>query len=1576
MQRKVLRMNDKRSKAWQWLRRGAAGILSLMLVFSLIQPGLASADETYICGKEAHAHTDACYEIKTETKTVEVLSCDPVTEAYADAEGETADFVVHTHADNCYEDETLVCDLDEVEVHTHEDACYETAKELQCTPEAAEGHEHTDGCYQKLICDEEEIILHTHAEACYITAQAEDGTEIAQLNCDETVLVAHEHTANCYTEETEEVEVKTLTCTVAEHAHDDSCKAKGPTAAETYEQKLADLENRVKALDVEAADFATKWDALFAEMDAIEKQLGADKGAGIITPEEYSTLFAKLDSVLNLLFENMPTGDGDGGQKERGTYAKGDPFDSEMDYNMYKYVSDKNGGLRENESKLTAYINNSFGGIPVMQESVSLSYSDVILGLKSAESVTVNIPSGIGTDASGVDGSEDSEFWSGVSAVNAKGENKDDIINGGYYVVYKDIGNRGNINLKVSVEDYQTINEITTDPKIALRLLDGKPGVSCLHIAWVRLKYEFFTEDQGTAKPVAVKGNTTYYDVDGSQFVHLNPVSDDSSCEGIYVPDISAIVTGSGHTESQLYIGNFDGENGYSTPGVAVFERLNYVDNDMKAASPYAFTEIFDTGDDGIMYRTFGFMQNVSLSTDDDAPDYKKTTDIEIDGVQKYHSDDWAGGLIWHDALPVNARQGKLKIEKKVENGDTAKAFQFDVELSYSMTGTFGDVTFADGKASFTLKDGQSKTIEGLYESTSVTITENTYADYDTSVSDSEKDESESARTYTKYLVVDDDTPSTTKDDVTTYDFGTVTFTNTRKTGKLTIEKVWAGNAVPAENPTPAFKVFVNDNEVAAESDGTYKINYGDTVKIEEVTTGVANYDVTWAVTGDNNTAIESTPATDGKSIEFVFGNNANVTVKCTNTQKGVLSITKELDTTNGALPEGYNPDFILNVKIGTTALPTGTPYTVSPVTAPDDGKRTVTTAGQIVLKAGQTAVIEQLPIGATYEVTEADASRIGFAVEYTNGTGTVTTDTAVTVKNKVSKTTVTIPISKLLLNHDKSAEGHPYYFAMYPQFYETMIAGPLPVTVKGNENSAQASFTLDYDTSDLLVNGEMESSRPFVYEIYEITEDGKAVSNTGVGALADSFAITQRQNVTVTLTGTTNGLAAKVESGGVTVTEENPVIFKNILLTDLTIQKQMEKDSVDIDGTYYMTVELASPHFKAGMVLDLGYKETGATQNKTYKVSSAEESAKKVILENIPVKVGEANAVTIKGIPYGSTYKITETSGYGYTVVEPEKDTGTVGNGTVATVTNAEMPAVTEKIKVKKSLPNSDGGKYSYKFALTEVELKDGVLVESANKSNNQIKKVEFKGKEGEVSFDALTYKTSDLLNVDAVNNTKQKVFYYRITEIPAEDELVMSIDETEYIVKVLLTAGTHTLDAKIVGVEQDGKDLDDLNAITFNNTLLGSLTVNKRVVGGDKDHAFKFTMTVDKAISGDYYAEVNGKETTFTIKNGVADFWLCHKDEITIYGLPHGLEVEIYEHAGDYYPYHKVDSQRIYAGRAVKTVFDSAGTTVKYTNYADEDMLPQTGQLKWPILVLGVLGAGFLGFGVLTKKRKRNGK
>ncbi len=63
------------------------------------------------------------------------------------------------------------------------------------------------------------------------------------------------------------------------------------------------------------------------------------------------------------------------------------------------------------------------------------------------------------------------------------------------------------------------------------------------------------------------------------------------------------------------------------------------------------------------------------------------------------------------------AEHGNLSVAKTVagNNGDTSKAFNFTVTLGDTgINGTFGEMTFADGVATFVLKHGESKTAVGL----------------------------------------------------------------------------------------------------------------------------------------------------------------------------------------------------------------------------------------------------------------------------------------------------------------------------------------------------------------------------------------------------------------------------------------------------------------------------------------------------------------------------------------------------------------------------------------------------------------------------------------------------------------------------------------------------------------------------------------------------------------------------------------------------------------------------------------------------------------------------------------------
>lgn len=73
------------------------------------------------------------------------------------------------------------------------------------------------------------------------------------------------------------------------------------------------------------------------------------------------------------------------------------------------------------------------------------------------------------------------------------------------------------------------------------------------------------------------------------------------------------------------------------------------------------------------------------------------------------------------------ATHGNLSVAKTVagNNGDTSKAFSFTVTLGDTeINGTFGEVTFADGVATFILKHGESKTAVGLPAGITYTVTE------------------------------------------------------------------------------------------------------------------------------------------------------------------------------------------------------------------------------------------------------------------------------------------------------------------------------------------------------------------------------------------------------------------------------------------------------------------------------------------------------------------------------------------------------------------------------------------------------------------------------------------------------------------------------------------------------------------------------------------------------------------------------------------------------------------------------------------------------------------------------------
>ncbi len=87
-------------------------------------------------------------------------------------------------------------------------------------------------------------------------------------------------------------------------------------------------------------------------------------------------------------------------------------------------------------------------------------------------------------------------------------------------------------------------------------------------------------------------------------------------------------------------------------------------------------------------------------------------------------------------------REGSLTVKKTVVGGDSQREFGFTVALADGdgepVSGIFGKdehaVTFTDGKATFTLKDGEEKTVAGLPVGAHYTVTEDAAEGYTTTV--------------------------------------------------------------------------------------------------------------------------------------------------------------------------------------------------------------------------------------------------------------------------------------------------------------------------------------------------------------------------------------------------------------------------------------------------------------------------------------------------------------------------------------------------------------------------------------------------------------------------------------------------------------------------------------------------------------------------------------------------------------------------------------------------------------------------------------------------------------------------
>ena len=435
---------------------------------------------------------------------------------------------------------------------------------------------------------------------------------------------------------------------------------------------------------------------------------------------------------------------------------------------------------------------------------------------------------------------------------------------------------------------------------------------------------------------------------------------------------------------------------------------------------------------------------------------------------------------------------------------------------------------------------------------------------------------------------------------------------------------------------------------------GTITVDGNTSTKVENITIGSDSF------TGSDSTVKD---ASDGSTL-FHFNNQV------TFNKVGNLEISKVLEKApTSETSASKNFDFI--VTLSGENVPVGTEYEING----ESGTKKVTTAGIITVPAGKKAVLSNVIAGTSFTVKEESVD--GYEVSYTGSTGVkvedgiasgkiaVGTSVNVTATNKENYIQVDIPVTKNISNTDGTA--YEFNFSLVQVTDESgnteTTKGTTQnknITVDSN-GTGEATFTLYYLEKDITSG----SQKTYYYKIKEVPD-----ANLEESVKFDDTAYV----VGVTVSRDDSGIQAQkkfYKNGSELTGAAASVIFNNTLLSELSITKEVA--GLPKDGQKFsFTVELK----QNGRPLtgEFTAARTGKSDEEAVEFGSDGKAC-------IELEAGET--LTIKKIPYGTVWKVTETSTTGYEVkyeVENSDETtgsaasGTLGKANAVTFTNKQL--------------------------------------------------------------------------------------------------------------------------------------------------------------------------------------------------------------------------------------------------------------------------------------------------------------
>ncbi len=851
-------------------------------------------------------------------------------------------------------------------------------------------------------------------------------------------------------------------------------------------------------------------------------------------------------------------------------------------------------------------------------------------------------------------------------------------------------------------------------------------------------------------------------------------------------------------------------------------------------------------------YVTIDYIPADAKYTVAETADAKYDTTITVNGTAKKA----AGGNIAANAtqnvkFTNKFKTGDLKVTKVLDGNATSPndSFNFKVELSdKTITGTYGDMSFEKGVATFNLTGGTSKTAKDLPENVTYTVTETNSG---------------------KYALTGK-----------TGDTGTIAyqqtqeakFTNTYNTGSLKVSKTVTGNSGDRAKYFN-FTVTLDDVTVNGEYGdmtfingvATFALKDGESKTASGLKTGIG-YTVTEEADGIHTTTKSGDTGTINTKLqeaEFI-NNHSTGSLKVTKTIVSNSTIDKSAEFTftvtlsdkaiNGTyggmtFTEGV-ATFTLKHGESKTAsgIEPGVAYTVAESNA---GKYTVTSTGEtgvIVGEETQTAaftntyntgglaVSKTISSNSPIDVNEAFHFVVTLSDNTVNGTyGEMTftngvaefdlkhgeTKTATDIHPGTSYTVIETNPGKYTVTSTGEAGTIVAKDVQKADFVNTYNTGALTVskTVAGNSGDTEMDFEFRVVLSDTAVNGTYgkgESAIEFKNGVAEFTlKDGQSKTATDL-----------HPGITYEVTELNPGLYKVTKTGDtgtITALETKEAAFINTYNTGgLTVKKFVAGNACDENKYFSFKVELSDT------TINGPYGAGDSAMNFTNGVAE------------FSLKHGESRTAT--GLHPGITYTVTELDPGIYEVTKTG-DTGVIEEVKVqeAVFTNTYD---TGGLTVKKTVDGNSGDKekpFSFKVELSDTSIN---------------------GTYGDMTFvdgvATFTLKHGEMKNAAGLHPGTG----YTVTELDPGVYTVTKTGETGTIQKVVSQIADFTN--------------------TYNT---GGLEVSKTVGGnaGNRQKAFTFQVVLDDVT-------VNGQYGQMFFENGIATFALYHGESITATGLHPG--------------------------------------------------------------------------------------